>query len=108
MADGQSAHPGIARPDRGLRGAVIANVVLLALLAAVSLGPRAAAQRGARAHGEYSMVSGKVMGGNSSVVYIVDGANQEMIAVRWNDGARTLQGIGYRSIDADGVADPGR
>lgn len=91
-----------------MRGALIANGVLLALLAAVSLGPRADAQRSARARGDYTMVSGKIMGGNSNVVYVVDGANQEMVALRWNDSAKTLEGVGYRDLAADAQADPGR
>lgn len=93
-----------------VRGVVIVNAALLALLAAVSLGPRADAQRGQtpRARGDYTMISGKIMGGNASVVYVLDAVNQEMIALRWNETDKGLDGIGFRDLAADAAADPGR
>ncbi len=93
-----------------MRGVVIVNAALLALLAAVSLGPRADAQRDhpSRARGDYTMISGRIMGGNSSVVYVMDAVNQEMVALRWNEGDKGLDGIGFRDLAADAAADPGR
>ncbi len=92
-----------------IRGAVIVNAALLALLAAVSLGPRAEAQRASgRARGDYTMVAGKIMGGNASVVYVLDANNQEMVALRWNESDKSLEGIGYRDLAADAAVDPGR
>lgn len=91
------------------RGALVVNAVLLALLAAVSLAPVASAQRGAaRARGEYSMSAGRILGGSASVVYVLDAANQELIALRWNESTKSLDGIGFRDLNQDAQAEPGR
>ncbi|MCC6660752.1 MAG: hypothetical protein IT437_07690 [Phycisphaerales bacterium] len=93
---------------RGARRLVLLNAGLLVLLAAVSLAPTAGAQRGGRAGGDYTMVSGRVQGGSGNVVYIVDAANQEMIAVRWNRSTKSLDGLAYRDLAADAAMNPGR
>ena len=68
-----------------------------------------AAQRGGvRARGEYALVGGQIQGGNANAVYVIDGANQEMIALRWNESTKSLEGVGYRDLQADGQAVPGR
>lgn len=91
------------------RGALAANAALLALLAAVSLAPVASAQRGtSRARGEYSMSAGRILGGSASVVYVLDAANQELIALRWNESTKSLDGIGFRDLSQDAQAEPGR
>ena len=54
------------------------------------------------------MINGTIQGGNSDAIYVVDSANQEMIVLRWNDGRTTLEGIGYRNLNADASAQPGR
>lgn len=92
-----------------LRGAMVVNGVLLALLGAVTLAPRADAQRGSgRARGDYTMVSGRIQGGNSNVVYVLDAANQELIGLRWNESSKALEGVGYRDLQADAQAEIGR
>ena len=94
---------------RNHRGLIAVNLALLALLAAVTLAPHAVAQRaGTRARGEYALVGGKIQGGNANAVYVIDGANQEMIALRWNETTKALEGVGYRDLLADGEAVPGR
>jgi hypothetical protein len=90
------------------RGLIAANAALLAVLAAVTLSPSSFAQRSGRARGDYTMVSGKVTGGNAHVVYILDSSNQDMIAAKWNDGAKAVDVIGYRDLQADSQAQPGR
>ncbi len=90
------------------RGLIALNAGLVLVLAAVSLSPEARAQRGARARGEYTMVSGRVVGGSNNAVYVVDSANQEMIALIWNNTRKGLEGIGYRDFNADSGAAPGR
>lgn len=92
------------------RGPLVVNGVLLALLAAVSLAPRADAQRdrSGRARGDYTMVSGRIQGGSSNVVYVLDAANQEVIGLRWNESNKSLEGVGYRDLQADAQAEMGR
>lgn len=98
-----------SRPRKLPRGLLAANAALLLLLGAVTLAPTAGAQRAAnRAPGDYTMVAGRIQGGSSNAVYIVDSANQEMIAVRWNIGAKSLDGVGYRDLSADAQMSPGR
>jgi hypothetical protein len=61
----------------------------------------------ARARGEYTMVTGRV-GSGRPVVYIVDSANQEMVALRWDTGKQNFTGVGYRNILTDARAARGR
>ena len=80
---------------------VALNVVLLGVLAFSSLvGPSANAQ-GARAGGRYGMVSGVVQNIYPGVVYIVDEANQEVVAVSYNETIREFRGVGYRDLKSD-------
>jgi hypothetical protein len=97
------------------RGLVALNVALLLVFAAVTLAPATRAQRGtpalagpARARGEYTMVSGKVTGGSTHAVYLVDANNQELLAMMWSQTNKGLEVIGYRDLHADATAQPGR
>lgn len=90
------------------------NLALLTLLAilVVSSSPAGAegSEHGAvapRARGEYTMLTGRNGAGSGSAVYIIDGANAEMISLRYDQ--RTLMTLtGYRSLDADAKATPQR
>ena len=82
-----------------LRAAVVVNAIGLALLAAVTFAPTAGAQY--RARGAYTMAAGRANGADSSVVYVVDTANQELIAVTYNPNTKLIDGVGYRHIGAD-------
>jgi predicted amidohydrolase len=99
---------------RERRGLIALNAALLLVLAAVTLAPASHAQRATggnaagRARGDYTMVSGKVTGGNSHAVYVVDANNQETLALLWNQSAKGLEPIGYRDQHADSAAQPGR
>lgn len=91
------------------RGLVMLNIALLVMLAAVSVAPSSHAQRGGgRARGEYTMVAGKVTGSSSHAVYIIDSSNQDMVAVRWNEGSKSLDGMGYRDLKEDANVSTGR
>lgn len=85
-----------------LRGLVALNLVLLAVLAAVTFGASVHGQN--RGRGEYTMVSGGVNGANAAAVYIVDVANQEMIAITYGQTAKQIEGIGYRNLAADAAS----
>jgi hypothetical protein len=94
---------------RSNRGLIALNAGLLLVLAVVTLAPSAAAQpRSGRTPGTYTMVSGRITGGTSHALYIIDSTNQEMVALSWNQSTRGLEAIGYRSIAADTQATVGR
>jgi hypothetical protein len=83
---------------------VALNLVLLGILAYGSLAPTANAQQqpaATRAGGRYGMVSGVVQNVYPGVVYIVDEANQEVVAVMWNETIRQFSGVGYRDLKSD-------
>ncbi len=105
---------GAHRPRRGL---ILLNVGLLCTLGAITLNSSADAQsRGVsesdpgsmRVRGEYSVVGGSTLGGITSTLYVLDSANREMIALKWNDNTKALEGIGYRDLDLDSMSDPDR
>ena len=86
------------------------NIGLAALAAAVITEPWAAAQAASeRAPGSYAIVGGRpVAQGNGNIVYIVDSTNAELIAMRWDEGSRSLRGIGFRDLTADSRGRPDR
>ena len=108
--EGQGACTDSGGRRRG--GLIVLNVVLLAGLGLVSLSPFAGAQSGMdqtnRARGEYSVVGGATIGGVSSVIYVLDTANRELIALGWNDSTKSLEGVGYRDLSRDSSSDPDR
>ncbi len=94
-----------------VRTLAVVNGALILALGLLMLSTPATAQPGgaARVRGEYTVVAGKTSsGGSNSAVYILDAANREMIAVRWDQGRKSLIGIGYRNLDADSKIQPGR
>ncbi|MBI1189650.1 MAG: hypothetical protein GC200_03080 [Tepidisphaera sp.] len=99
------------------RGLVAANLVLLATLGVLSWAPWAGAQNAAapaqgpavsRARGDYTMIAGHAVSGGSSVVYILDSNNQELIALKWDQTSASMQGVGYRDLNTDATTKPGR
>jgi len=76
----------------------------LAILAAP---PGADAQRGDRARAEYTMVAGRVQGATEQILYILDGANQELAAVRWDRGNDQLTPVGFQDLRADATRGEG-
>ena len=91
-------------------GLLALNGVLIVALGAVTLLPasEAGAQRSTapgadirRARGDYTMVSGQFQGLAESGIYIIDAANQELVAVRWDRSRRNLAPIGFRDLSFD-------
>lgn len=108
--EGGRAQPNPARRRGGL---VALNVALLGLLGAVTLTPDAGAQLGdqfasKRVRGQYALVGGETLGNASSTIYVLDSANRELVALRWNDSLKSLEGIGYRDLVRDANSDPDR
>ena len=92
-------------------GLWVLNLVLLVGLGLVTVEPIAWAQSGSEAgrpRGEYSVVAGETVGGVASVIYVLDTVNREMVALRWNDSVKSLEGIGYRDLSKDAMGDPDR
>lgn len=75
------------------------NAFLLGALGFVTFSPEAGAQ--ARRNGLYTIVGGTANGTVAGVAFIVDEVNQEMVAISWNEGNRTLGGLGYANLAAD-------
>jgi hypothetical protein len=95
---------------RRRRGLIVLNAVLLTVLGALTWSPLASGQnQGAgRARGDYTMVAGKTIAGGPAAVYIVDSANQEVVALRWDQSKQEMVGLGYRNLQTDARAVPGR
>ncbi|MBM4108182.1 MAG: hypothetical protein FJ255_05145 [Phycisphaerae bacterium] len=100
--------------QRSHRAALVLNAVLgcvLAVLVVWSWSPMPASAQGqapARARGEYTMVSGKTGSGSAHALYVVDGANSELVVFRWDQTRKEFLGFAYRSLDADTKAPMGR
>lgn len=110
----QSVRAGLVPRGKRVGGLVVLNLALLGVLGAVSFSPMADAQSAnsanstTRARGEYSIVGGATIGGVSSVIYVLDTINRELIALNWNDSTKSLEGVGYRDLSLDAVSDPDR
>jgi len=88
------------------RRLIALNIALLAVLAGVTI---AGAQPGtspgsaqlARPRGEYTMISGRIQGATTAAIYVLDAANQEVVALGWDRSANKLETIGWRSLSDD-------
>ncbi|MFO0831105.1 MAG: hypothetical protein U0637_04580 [Phycisphaerales bacterium] len=103
----------MSTPRSQVRPLLIANALVAAAVVGVFIARHARAQDSVRAadiraRGEYTMVAGKSNVGPNSVVYVVDSANQEAVALRWDATKQAMIGAGYRSILNDSRAARGR
>lgn len=84
------------------------------LLLALSLGLAAAARTAeaqvgpTRARGSYALTAGKTNAGSWQAVYVLDAANQELVALRWDNARQQLVGLSYRNLRTDAADQPGR
>ena len=95
----QAEPPGVSPLGRSL---LAVNVVLLSALFIFQL--ESPARGGAvdpRPRGSYLMVTSTMEAGNSEVLYLIDDANREMVALRWDQVSQAFIGLGYRDIDRD-------
>lgn len=93
--------------DRNRKGLIALNVALLGVLALVSLAPTAGGEQQAnRGRGDYTMIGAQYQGGNTNAIVILDAMNRELIALRWDNSRRTLEGMGYRDLATDADAAP--
>jgi len=79
-----------------------------ALLAASALAQSAPPTAIVRPRGQYVLVSGRLNGSASNAIYILDTANQEIVAIRWERSQRGFVGLGYRSFADDAGGAGGR
>ena len=87
---------------KNLKGLVLLNGLMLAILAAMTFAPTAEAQQ--RFRGKYAMVSGRAQGSVPYLLYIVDQNSRQMVAVRYNVQQNLLEGMGYADLVKDGVS----
>ena len=89
-----------------MAGLVLLNVMLLCVLAFVTLGTDESAHANASGagRGEYVAVSGTIAGSKTPIIWIVDQASQELLAVQFDAQRDQLVGFGYRNLDNDSVA----
>lgn len=86
---------------RRLRGLLLVNAAMLALLAVVAFNASVDAQ--ARNRGTYTMVGGGAQGVEPALVYVVDETNLQLVAVVFDQNRKQLRGVGYRNLAADGA-----
>jgi len=83
-----------------LRGLLVLNAALLAVLAVVTFAPAARAQAD-RPRGEYTMIAGGVNGSQSDVVYLADVTNQDLIVLHYDIAEKALEAINARDLRVD-------
>ncbi|MBX3386729.1 MAG: hypothetical protein KF768_09175 [Phycisphaeraceae bacterium] len=97
-----NTHTHTANPPRKL---LWLNGGLLVALAAATIVGHAVAQPGDTANlrnrGDYTMISGRFQGGTTSAVYILDAANQQVMALTWDRNGRRFDLLGLRSLSDD-------
>jgi hypothetical protein len=89
--------------------ALLLNLVLLGALGAITFLPEAVSANAqpARARGEYTLIAGRPNGQTTDAIFVLDAANQEMIALKF-DSARKLAVMGNRNLEADAKQSPSR
>ena len=88
-----------------MAGLVLLNVMLLCMLAFVTLGTDEVAHANASGsgRGEYVAVSGTIAGSKTPIIWIVDQASQELLAIQFDAQRDQLVGFGYRNMNNDSV-----
>ncbi len=91
-------------------GALIAlNAALVGVLLLVSLPSGATAQQqgaASRGRGDYTMVAGQTQGSSEDAVWIVDAANEELMALRWDISRQNFQFIAYAPFSTRDLTQP--
>jgi hypothetical protein len=93
------------RTSQQSRNSVIAlNVLLLAILAAVSLVPSSSGQLDSTVN-QYVPIPSVANGIPTGAIYIMETTRQELVAIAWNRDQNRVRILGYRNlrIDADSV-----
>lgn len=88
-----------SRPERWSRRVAMVATCACAALLVGELGAQQSDRP--RPAGRYTVVGGMTLGSHANSIYVLDAANRELIALRWNDSRRELEGVGYRDLVAD-------
>ncbi len=85
---------------------VLLNIALLGILALVTFGKGglAVAGTGSNVRGEYVAVAGTISGSKTPVIWLVDQASQEVVAVQFNAQSNQMIGFGYRNMSKDALS----
>lgn len=94
-----------SRPLIALNAALAAGLAALVWASADS-GAQPSAPT--RVRGQYTLISGRAATGNANAIYVLDAANSELLAMRWDSGKNAFTNMSLRDIDADRRAEPGR
>ncbi|MFK7758597.1 MAG: hypothetical protein AB8C13_01475 [Phycisphaerales bacterium] len=92
LRSGRRSLSGVAKLNLGLAAGLVLAIVGYA-------GAQSSETR--RVGGQYICVGGATSGGYTNVIYVLDTANREVVALRWNDGTKQLDGVGYRDLVED-------
>ena len=84
---------------------VLLNLALVGLLAAVTFlpGKEAEAASTADGRGKYIAVSGHIQGAKTPVIWIVDQATQELVAIQFESQLNQFRSLGYRNLTQDAM-----
>jgi hypothetical protein len=93
----------------GLNIALLLMLGVVTILTSVDAGAHQPATTAApRPRGEYTVVSGRYQGGTTNAIYVLDSANQELMALSWDKSRNELEVIGHRKLGDDAQLKPGR
>ena len=84
-----------------MRSLIALNVLLLAVLGTIILAPQTFAQFTSRS--TYALISSNINGLQNDVVYVLDTASSEMIAISYNPQTNSIERLGYRRLSLDGA-----
>ena len=89
----------------GLASLVLLNIALLGILALVSFRSANEAQAASASNerAEYIAITGFIAGSKTPILWVVNQATQEVVAVQFDSQKDQLIGFGYRSLEADSV-----
>ena len=89
-----------------LAGLVLLNIALLGILALVSFQPanEAHADNTASGRAEYIAITGSIAGSKTPILWVVNQATQEVVAVQFDAQKDQIVGFGYRNLNADSIS----
>lgn len=91
-----------------LNVALLLTLGVVTVLAGADAGAQPVGTPAPRPRGEYTVVSGRYQGGTTNAVYVLDSANQELLALSWDRSRNELEVIGHRKLSDDAQLKPGR
>ena len=86
-----------------LAGLVLLNIALLGMLALVTFqsSNEAQAVNASDQRAEYIAITGYIAGSKTPILWIVNQATQEVVAIQFDSQKDQIIGFGYRSLNSD-------